>query len=184
MSRMLMILSAVLLTPTVAMAWQTGDSYIDAVTAVVGSPKPADEVMRIVDEGHVDVNQYYSDGMTLMHYAAVAGRADVIEGFLARGGRLDVPRQQSDRATPLQLAKAPALVAYLRRVGAVPVDSPVIPPRPVAPDSTSSNPEPDSPRRKMCNARHYTASSLCSDTTCKMREYRKWQTCLKTGSYI
>ena len=41
----------------------------------------------------------------------------------------------------------------------------------------------ESPRRKMCNARHYSSSALCSDSTCKMREYRKWNSCLKTGSY-
>lgn len=42
----------------------------------------------------------------------------------------------------------------------------------------------DSPHRKMCNQRHYASSALCSDSTCKMREYRKWQGCLKTGNYV
>ena len=40
-----------------------------------------------------------------------------------------------------------------------------------------------SPREKMCGERWYSSNALCSDSTCKMREYRKWQTCLKTGSY-
>jgi hypothetical protein len=40
-----------------------------------------------------------------------------------------------------------------------------------------------SPREKMCQQRWSSSNALCSDSTCKMREYRKWQTCLKTGSY-
>lgn len=44
--------------------------------------------------------------------------------------------------------------------------------------------QPESPHRKMCNQRHYSSSALCSDSTCKMREYRKWQGCLKTGNYV
>lgn len=59
-------------------------------------------------------------------------------------------------------------------------------PRAVAPAKPSPTPSatPESPHRKMCNARHYSSSALCSDTTCKMREYRKWNTCLKTGNYV
>ena len=51
------------------------------------------------------------------------------------------------------------------------------------PAKPSAAPTADEARRKMCNGRHYSSSALCSDSTCKMREYRKWQTCLKTGSY-
>jgi ankyrin repeat protein len=163
---------------------QTGDAYLDAAAAVVASPKPAPEVMAIVDAGGVDVNHYYNDGMTLMHYAAVSGRADVMKGFLERGGRLDIPRNQTDRATPLSLAKSPALVAYLTSIGAMKPASP----GPVAGPTVNRPPKPApapavSERRKICNDRHYSSSALCSDTTCKMREYRKWQTCLQTGSY-
>ncbi|TFI59286.1 ankyrin repeat domain-containing protein [Sphingomonas parva] len=185
MSRILMFLIGLVASASVAYAMQTGDPYIDAVTAVVATPKPADEVMRIVDEGQVDPNQHYSDGMTLMHYAVVAGRTDVVKGLLARGGRLDVPRNQSDHATALQLARAPALVAYLNSIGKVATRAES--PAPAA--ASAKKPAPVaaevSPRRKMCNERHYSSSALCGDSsTCKMREYRKWQTCLKTGSYI
>jgi hypothetical protein len=165
---------------------QTGDAYLDAQSAIVASPKPAEEVFRIIDQGHVDVNQYYPDGNTLVHMAAIAGRADVMEGLLARGGRLDIKRNQSDAATPVELAKRPEIVAYLTRIGAMkkpqpgsykPAAAPVTK-KPAAAASAA-----ESPRRKMCNERHYTSSALCSDSTCKMREYRKWQTCLNTGSY-
>jgi hypothetical protein len=109
----------------------------------------------------------------------------VVEGLLARGGRLDIKRNQSDAATPVELAKKPEIVAYLTSIGAMKAPQPGSykparkgpAPKP-APSATA-----ESPRRKMCNERHYSSSSLCSDSTCKMREYRKWQTCLQTGSY-
>ena len=61
-------------------------------------------------------------------------------------------------------------------------------PRPATGSAGASRPEAprtadQSPHRKMCSERHYSSSALCSDSTCRMREYRKWQTCLKTGSY-
>lgn len=181
----LVLIAGLLAAASVAVA-QTGDPYLDAAAAIVASPKPAAEIMAIVDAGGVDVNHYYNDGMTLMHYAAVAGRADVMKGLLERGGRLDNPRNQVDRATPLSLAKSPALVAYLTSIGATKPPAPA--PAPGAASSVSRRPAPmpapaESGRRRMCNDRHYSSSGLCSDSTCKMREYRKWQTCLQTGSY-
>lgn len=173
-----------LISASAAWAMQTGDAYVDAASAVVGSPKPAPDVMAIVDGGDVDPNQPYADGMTLMHYAAVTGRVDVMKGLLQRGGRLDVKRP--DGKTALDLAKAPALVAYLISIGAMAKGAP---PQSVSQAAkaggTPAKPASAevSPRRKMCNERHYSSLSLCSDSTCKMREYRKWQTCLQTGSY-
>ena len=168
-----------------AYAMQTGDPYLDAASAIVSAPKPADETFRIIDQGRVDVNRYYPDGNTLMHYAAVAGRADLMEGLIARGGRLDIKRRQSDAATPVELARRPEIVAYLTRIGAMqkpwPGGAQSAAPSARKP-AAAPNPT-ESPRRKMCNQRHYSSSALCSDSTCKMREYRKWQTCLKTGSY-
>lgn len=169
---------------------QTGDAYLDSASAIIASPKPLAEVMRIVEEGEVDPNRFHSDGNTLMHYAAIAGRADVMEALIARGGRLDIRRNQSDAATPVELAKRPEIVAFLTRIGAIKAPQPgsyrstgsATLAKPTTGSTNSAAAE--SPRRKLCNERHYSSSALCSDTTCKMREYRKWQTCLSTGSYM
>jgi hypothetical protein len=88
----------------------------------------------------------------------------------------------------MRLTLVAATLALMTASAGLPASAANSDPRPAHGSTGAARPEApksadESPHRKMCSERHYSSSALCSDSTCKMREYRKWQTCLKTGSY-
>jgi hypothetical protein len=119
----------------------------------------------------VGVDQQDQYGWTLLHHAADRDRAVMARLLIARGAKRTIRNQ--DGQTAPQLARSPEMKAAL---GAPPAAAP-------AKASAGTTPAAPASRAAQCNARHHSSSALCSDGTCKMREYRKWQTCLKTGSY-
>ena len=167
----------------------------DKVRWNIGAKRNADAVAEL-DKG-IDINMQTSEGYTLLHYAAGDGNLEMERELLRRGANPNL--RAASGYTPLDSAIGTMVQAEIRKAGgrsgvAAPAQTAAARPapgsakpasaRPAKPaSSATATPAADSPRRKMCNQRHYSSSALCSDSTCKMREYRKWQTCLKTGSY-
>ncbi|HYE43657.1 MAG TPA: ankyrin repeat domain-containing protein, partial [Caulobacteraceae bacterium] len=167
----------------------------DKVRWNIGARRNADAIAEL-DKG-IDINMQTSEGYTLLHYAAGDGNLEMVRELLRRGANPNLRAQSG--FTPLDSAIGTMVQAEIRKAGgrnaalapsrpatSTPAAKPSKPAsaKPAKPaSSTAAAPAADSPRRKMCNQRHYSSSALCSDSTCKMREYRKWQTCLKTGSY-
>lgn len=184
--------------PKPASAGGTGD--FDKVRWYTGARRNADAIAEL-DKG-IDVNMQTSEGYTLLHYAAGDGNLEVVRELIARGANVNL--RSSSGFTPYDSAIGTMVQAEIRKAGGVSGINPASTAKPAAakpaaakpaaarPASGKPTPAPaakpaaataDEARRKMCNGRHYSSSALCSDSTCKMREYRKWQTCLKTGSY-
>lgn len=144
------------------------------------------KTLALVDSGQFDINFQSDEGFSILHYAADANRLDLVKALLARGANANL-RTQRDR-TPWDLATAPMVKAALR--GAMTPAPSASSPRPTSPGVSRSPTSPpalkrstNDSQRKQCNAKWYADQALCSDATCKMRTYRKWQTCLKTGRY-
>ncbi len=170
-----------------------GAADFDKIRWFIGARRNADAIAEL-DKG-IDINMQTSEGYTLLHYAAGDGNLEMVRELIRRGA--DVNLRSSSGFTPYDSAIGTMVQAEIRRAGGVsgltpPATSASRPaaatrPAPARPATAPAKPAvaatPDDPRRKMCNGRHYSSSALCSDSTCKMREYRKWQTCLKTGSY-
>lgn len=177
-----------------------GDPFDDA-RYYIGTKDNA-QVIRLLDSGQFDVNMKTSEGYTLLHYAAGDGNLEMVRELIRRGA--DVNARAATGSTPYDMAIGSMVMAEIAKAGGLSGRAPPpFSPRPAPPAGpTGGKPAPVKPapvkpgpakpvvpasptdaRRKMCNARHYSSSALCSDSTCKMREYRKWQTCLKTGSY-
>ena len=169
-----------------------GDPFDDA-RYYIGTKNNA-EVIRLLDSGQFDVNLKTSEGYTLLHYAAGDGNLEMVRELIRRGA--DVNARAATGSTPYDMAIGTTVMAEIAKAGgrsgrAPPPTVPTKPgparPSPTRPTAGKPAPAaaaaPVDARRKMCNAQNYSSSALCSDSTCKMREYRKWQTCLKTGSY-
>ncbi len=161
-----------------------GGGDFDKARYAIGTRDNA-AVLAELDKG-LDVRMANSEGNTLLHYAAGEGNLAMVEELLRRGA--DVNAANDVKFRPLDRAIGTAVAARIRAAGGTsgiasltvkPVT--MTPPKPAG--APSSPPSAKSPNEKMCASRHYSSSALCSDSTCKMREYRKWQTCLKTGSY-
>jgi hypothetical protein len=131
-----------------------------------------DELTALIEDC-VRVDEQDQYGWTLLHYAADSDRSAMARILLAHGAQRAI--RNKDGQTAAQLAQSPEMKAVL---GAAPASATAK----ASPKASPTTAAP-SPRARQCNARHYSSSALCSDSTCKMREYRKWQTCLKTGSY-
>lgn len=177
-----------------------GDPFDDARYAIGIKDNAA--AIRLIDSGQFDVSMQNAEGYSLLHYAADAGNLEMVRELIRRGA--DVNARSAVGSTPYDMAIGTMVMAEIAKAGGrsgrAPAPAPARPapikpapakPTPVKP-VTGTKPAPapkpapvtaDAARRKMCNARNYSSSALCSDSTCKMREYRKWQTCLKTGSY-
>ena len=126
----------------------------------------------------------------MLHYAAEANNLEMVKALIERGA--DPTLKTKYGSLPYEVAsgtmvKAAIAAAVEARTGANPMTAAApraaaakpAAPRAAAAAASSTK----SPREKMCQQRWYASQALCSDSTCKMREYRKWQTCLKTGSY-
>lgn len=142
-------------------------------------------VLAQLDAGLPATYQDPADGYTLLHHAASNGREAMVRELLRRGAD---PRAKSHYGfTPVDSGSTrPAIVAMLVAAGGARpagahAPAPAAPARPAARPATASTPQ--SPRARDCQQKWYADQALCSDTSCKMRTYRKWQQCLKTGRY-
>jgi len=171
-----------------------GGADFDKIRWLVGAKRTADAIAEL-DKG-IDVNMQTSEGYTLLHYAANDSNLEMVRELLRRGANPNL--RSSTGHTPADMAYGTTIIAELKKAGGKQVISAptgsapakVAPAARAAAGATTpvgaapqSSPASTSPHAKMCAQRHYSSSALCGDSTCKMREYRKWQTCLKTGSY-
>jgi hypothetical protein len=165
-----------------------GGADFDQVRSLIGAKRNADAIAEL-NKG-IDINMQTSEGFTLLHYAANDSNLEMVRELLRRGANPNIRSQTGH--TPADMAYGTMIIAELKKAGGKQVIT--APARPAAPVKATpaapakkpvrqSSPASTSPHAKMCEARHYSSSALCSDSTCRMREYRKWQTCLKTGSY-
>lgn len=189
--KLLSVLAGVLVLASASLAL-AGDPFDDARYAI--GIKDNAGATRLIDSGQFDINMQTSEGYTLLHYAADSGNLEMVRELIRRGA--DVNLKSAVGSTPWDMAIGTMVQAEIAKAGGRSGRAPAVAPRPAAtttrpapvrPVTAPAKPAvaatPDDPRRKMCSGRHYASSALCSDSTCKMREYRKWQTCLKTGSY-
>jgi len=175
--------------PIAAPAHAEADPFDNARYYIVN--KQNAEALQLIDSGAFPIDQGNYEGWTLLHYAAEAGNLDMVKALLERGADPTVKTKYGSLpydVASATMVKAAIAAAVEARTGTNPM-KPAAAPRAAtaAPARTSTataaaTPA-KSPREKMCGERWYSSNALCSDSTCKMREYRKWQTCLKTGSY-
>lgn len=164
----------------------TGIGDFDKVRMAIGSHYYAVAIAEL-DKG-IDVNMQNNEGFTLLHFASKDGNLVMVEELLRRGANPNI--KVTSGQTALDMAIGTMVAARLKAAGGKPgiaaneiKSARTALAQKAAPEKTSSSPAQESPHARLCASRHYSSSALCSDSTCKMREYRKWQTCLKTGSY-
>lgn len=186
--------AAALACAAVAPAAFAGDPFEDAIVAIRW--KENSKASALIESGQFDVNQQNSEGYTLLHFAADQNNLEIARELLKHGANPNIRTRSGSTVADMAYSGSALLAEILKAGGQYGKNAPYTP-TPAAPMSkapalqasrpakaaTATAPDGNDPRRKMCNGRHYSASALCSDSTCKMREYRKWQTCLKTGSY-
>ena len=154
-----------------------GDAFNDARYYIVIDDA---KTLALVDSGQFDINFQTDEGFSILHYAADANRLNLVKALLARGANPDLKSARG--RTPYDMAIAPMVKAALgARMAARPAANP--PPRVTGSSSAATASGSDDPRRTQCSAKWHADQALCSDTTCKMSTYRKWQQCLKTGRY-
>lgn len=149
--------------------------------------KQNEQAIALIDGGEFPIDQPNYEGWTLLHYAAESGNLAMVKLLLERGA--DPTLKTKWGSTPYDVAgqtmiKATLEAAVKAKTGVSPAPAaraPAARPAPVSKPAAAATPQ--SARDKMCQARWYASQALCSDSTCKMREYRKWATCKKTGSY-
>ena len=168
-----------------------GDPFNDA-RHYIGLKDNA-KVIELLDGGEFEVNYQNSEGYTLLHFAADQDNLAMARELLRRGADPNIKTSSGSTVADMAYGGSMLLNEVLKAGGTYARNAPAKVSKPVAGSgyrpkggtvgggggSTASK----SPHAKLCNARHYSSSALCSDSTCKMREYRKWMTCLKTGSY-
>lgn len=178
---------------------QTRRQYLDAYHAL--EVKDDQAVLAVLNAGF-PVNYHDDDGYTLLHIAASNNRVDMVKELLGRGAdpatksRMGFTPVDSGITIPkivdmLVAAGGPKPVGYKPATSAkpstaAPAKAPPSPAAATKTPSTTASPasaKPLSGRQKACEEKWYADQALCSDSTCKMRAYRKWDTCLKTGSY-
>lgn len=178
------------LAPVAAPALAQADPF-DTARYNIGI-KQNEKALELIDSGAFGIDQANPEGWTLLHYAAEAGNLAMVKALLARGA--DPTARIHSGSSVYQVALGTMVQAEI--AAAVEARTGINPMKPAA-AAKASAPAPraaaatapkaasatKSPREKMCQQRWYSSQALCSDSTCKMREYRKWQTCLKTGSY-
>lgn len=135
----------------------------------------------------IDINMQTAEGYTLLHIAASQNNLVIVEKLLRLGALPNIRAQSGATAADLGYGFKPVLAAIEGAGGKLNTMANAGKPKPMTPfnatpavPATAVQPATDA---NLCAQRHRSSSALCSDSTCKMREYRKWQTCLKTGSY-
>jgi len=172
-----------------------GSGDFDKIRYAIGSRNDA-AAREELDKG-IDIDMQNGEGYTLLHFAAGDGNLAMVDELLNRGA--DPNLRTGSGYTALDSAIGTMVSARIRQAGGVAgaalqttraagpaaAQPPARRPAPArrAEETRAEETRAESPHAKMCVSRHYSSSALCSDSTCKMREYRKWQTCLKTGSY-
>lgn len=191
----LLMLAALILGASTSMAFAAGDPFEEAATAVRW--KDNAKASALIDSGSFGVNQQDGEGYTLLHLAADQNNLELARLLLERGADPNLRSKLGSTVADMAYSGSALLAlvvksggTYARNMPHAPAKAPTQAPAPgngahAAKPAPKASPmaAPQDARRKMCNARHYSSSALCRDTACKMREYRKWQTCLKTGSY-
>ncbi len=148
-------------------------------------------VLAVLDAGF-PVNYQDDDGYTLLHTAASNNRFDMVKELLRRGANPGIKSNMG--FTPVDSGiTVPRIVDLLVAAGGprpvgykppAPAGKPAASaPKPIGKSTPAASTAPKSRFAKQCEDKWYADQALCSDSTCKMRAYRKWQTCLKTGSY-
>jgi ankyrin repeat protein len=165
-----------------------GDPFEDATVAVRWKENP--KALALIESGAFDINRQNSEGYTLLHLAADQDNLEIAKILLEKGADPNIKSNIGSTVADMAYSGSALLDAVLKAGGTYDKNAPYKPAQMTEAPALKAEPtgsvaatETADPRRKMCNARHYSSSALCSDSTCKMREYRKWQTCLKTGSY-
>ena len=183
-----MLVAAVLALTGATVAAAQGDPFDNARHYVVN--KQNAEALALIDSGQFPIDQPNYEGWALIHYAAESGNLAMVKALLERGA--DPTLKTKWGSTPYDVAgqtmiKAVLEAAVKARTGAGPAPAGRVPNTVARTPAPASKPtvaaKPQSARDKMCQARWYSSQALCSDSTCKMREYRKWATCKQTGSY-
>ena len=163
----------------------TGD--FDKIRYAIGI-KDNDAALAEINKG-IDLNMQTSEGYTLLHIAADQNNLVMVEKLLRAGARPNIRAQRGATAADMGYHYKPVLAAIEAAGGKLNKAANIGKPVPMTSAAAAaglgaSAPAASTPSDAMvCAQRHRSSSALCSDSTCKMREYRKWQTCLKTGSY-
>lgn len=184
MKRLILVAVAAAMLGAGSVAVARGDPFNDARYYIAIDDA---KTLALVDSGQFDINFQTDEGFSILHYAADANRLDLVKALLARGADADLKSARG--RTAYDMATAPLVKAALKaRMASAPVA-----PRSSSPGSSSRVVRPDGsagttagtadPRRKQCSAKWNADQALCSDSTCKMTTYRKWQQCLKSGRY-
>ena len=163
----------------------TGTGDFDKIRHAIGL-KDNDTAIAEINRG-IDVNMQNNEGYTLLHFAADQNNLAMVEKLLRLGANPNIRSRNGSTAADMGVHYKPVLAAIEAAGGnlntAANIGKPV-PMTPVTAPPKAGPPAATTPSDAMvCAQRHRSSSALCSDSTCKMREYRKWQTCLKTGSY-
>ena len=162
----------------------TGD--FDKIRYAIGI-KDNETALAEINKG-IDINMQTSEGYTLLHIAADQNNLVMVEKLLRAGAQPNIRSQSGSTAADMGYHYKPVLAAIEAAGGKLNKAANLGKPVPMTPATataaSASSPAASTPSDAMvCAQRHRSSSALCSDSTCKMREYRKWQTCLKTGSY-
>lgn len=163
----------------------TGKGDFDKIRYAIGIKDNATAIAEI-NKG-IDINMQTSEGYTLLHIAADQNNLVMVEKLLRAGAQPNIRSQSGSTAADMGYHYKPVLAAIEAAGGklnkAANMGKPVATTPAAAAASASSSAAATPSDAMVCAQRHRSSSALCSDSTCKMREYRKWQTCLKTGSY-
>ena len=125
-----------------------------------------DELEALLDDC-VDANAK-DGGTTLLHIAADRDRVDAARILLAHGANKSA--RDTDGKTAASYAQSPEMRALL---------GPAPAPAKAKDGATTAS----AGRKKECEQKYQADAALASDSTGKMRSYRRWQQCLKTGRF-
>jgi hypothetical protein len=162
----------------------TGTGDFDRIRYAIGI-KDNETAIAEINKG-IDINMQTTEGYTLLHIAADQNNLVMVEKLLRAGAQPNIRSQSGSTAADMGYHYKPILAAIEAAGGKLNKAANFGKPVPMTPATAAQNvPSPSAATTdaKVCASRHRSSSALCSDSTCKMREYRKWQTCLKTGSY-
>lgn len=156
------------------------DDWTDA--RYYAASKDIPHLKTMLDRG-MSVNIRNAEGWSLLMIAAEAGDVEMVKFLLSRGAYPDVTNMSGRSA--FDVTASSEINALLKPAAAKPSASvasataPKASPVPAKPKSAA-----EQKRSDFCQSQYRAAvAAFCSDTTCTMRENRKWSECLKTGRY-